>query len=93
MVGRYTLDLETGTLQEIPLQYIANATQKPVSIEGQGKDCLFVIFEEKVQMGTYLDPDGKPATSMETHRRYGLISIEDFLAGIPKYREKQPEPQ
>lgn len=26
VVSRYELDLETGTLQEIPLQYIANAT-------------------------------------------------------------------
>ena len=32
-----------------------------------------------------------PATSMETHWRYGLISEEDFLAGIPNYREIQLE--
>ena len=89
VVSRYALDLETGTLQEIPLQYVANATQQPVSIEGQGENCLAVIFEEQVQMGTYLDTDGMPATSMETHRRYGLISTEDFLAGIPNYREIQ----
>lgn len=91
VVSRYALDLETGALQEIPLQYIANATQQPVSIEGQGEDCLAVIFEEQVQMSAYLDPDGMPATSMETHRRYGLISTEDFLAGIPNYREFQME--
>jgi len=89
VVSRYALDLETGTLQEIPLQYIANATQQPVSIEGQGADCLAVIFEEQVRMSTYLDPDGMPATSAETHRRYGLISTEDFLAGIPNCREIQ----
>lgn len=89
VVSRYALDLETGTLQEIPLQYVANATQQPVSIEGQGENCLAVIFEEQVQMGTYLDTDGMPATSMETHRRYGLIGTEDFLAGIPNYREIQ----
>lgn len=40
-------------------------------------------------MGTYLDPDGMPATSMETPRRYGLISTEDFLVVIPNYREIQ----
>ena len=91
MVSRYALDLETGILQEIPLQYIANATEKAISIEGQGEDCLAVIFEEQVQMSAYLDPDGMPATSMETHRRYGLISTEDFLAGIPNYREFQME--
>lgn len=89
MVSRYALDLETDILQESPLQYIANATQQPVSIEGQGEDCLAVIFEEQVQMDTYLDPDGMPATSMETHRRYGLISTADFLAGIPNSREIQ----
>lgn len=38
VVSRYALDLETGTMQEIPLQYIANATQQPVFIEGQGED-------------------------------------------------------
>lgn len=40
-------------------------------------------------MGTYLDPDGMPTTLMETHRCYGLIRTEDFLAGIPNYREIQ----
>lgn len=89
VVSRYALDLETGALQEIPLQYIANATEKAISIEGQGADCLAVIFEEQVRMSTYLDPDGMPATSAETHRRYGLISTEDFLAGIPNCREIQ----
>lgn len=91
VIRRYVLDLENGTVQEIPLQYIANATEEPVSIQGQGEDCLFVVFEEQVQIGTYLDPDGMPATSMETHWRYGLISEEDFLAGIPNYREIQLE--
>ena len=91
VVRRYVLDLESGAVQEIPLQYIANATEEPVSIQGQGEDCLFVVFEEQVQIGTYLDPDGMPATSMETHWRYGLISEEDFLAGIPNYREIQLE--
>ena len=43
VVSRYALDLETGILQEIPLQYIANATQQPVFIEGQGEDFLVVI--------------------------------------------------
>lgn len=91
VVRRYVLDLESGAVQEIPLQYIANATEEPVSIQGQGEDCLFVVFEEQVQIGTYLDPDGMPATSMETHWRYGLISEEDFLAGVPNYREIQLE--
>lgn len=91
VVRRYVLDLESGAVQEIPLQYIANATEEPVSIQGQGEDCLFVVFEEQVQIGTYLDPEGMPATSMETHWRYGLISEEDFLAGIPNYREIQLE--
>ena len=91
VVRRYVLDLESGAVQEIPLQYIANATEEPVSIQGQGEDCLFVVFEEQVQIGTYLGPDGMPATSMETHWRYGLISEEDFLAGIPNYREIQLE--
>lgn len=89
VVSLYALDMQTGALREIPLQYIANAKEQPVSIEGQGEDCLFVTFEEQVQMGSYLDPDGVPATSMKTHRRWGLISPEDFLAGLPNYREVQ----
>lgn len=89
VVSRYALDMETGALQEIPLRYIANAREQPVTIKGQGDDCLFVIFEEQVQMGSYLAPDGVPATSMEAHWRWGLISPEDFLAGIPNYREIQ----
>lgn len=89
VVSRYALDLETGTMQESRCSISPTRRSSLSSSRGRERTCLAVIFEEQVQMGTYLDPDGMPAISMETHRRYGLISTEDFLAEIPNYREIQ----
>lgn len=89
LVKRYSLEPDSGVLQEIPLQYISNASEMPVSILGKTKNTLLVIFEEQAHTIEYIDPDGLPAQNLTFTYRTGLISTEDFLAGIPNYQEIQ----
>lgn len=89
-VKRYALEPDDGTLQEIPLQYISNASEKPVRILGKTKTALLVEFEEQAQRTEYIDADGLPAQGLTFYHRTGLLSIEDFFAGKPNYRELQP---
>lgn len=90
LIKRYALDPDSGTLQEIPLQYISNASERPVSILGQTENELLVVFEEQAHTVEYIDPDGLPAQTLTFTYRTGLISKEDFFAGMPNYREIRP---
>lgn len=90
LIKRYALDPDSGTMQEIPLQYISNASERPVSILGQTENDLLVVFEEQAHTVEYIDPDGLPAQTLTFTHRTGLIGKEDFFAGIPNYREILP---
>ena len=87
LIKRYALEPGSGKLQEIPLQYISNASERPVSILGQTENALLVVFEEQPHTVEYIDPDGLPAQTLTFTYREGLISKDDFLAGIPNYQE------
>ena len=56
---------------------------------GQTEDALLVHFAQQDAIITQVQEDGYPAHLIESTNRYGLISWEDFLAGIPNYREIQ----
>lgn len=90
LIKRYALDPDSGALQQIPLQYISNASEKPVSILGQTENKLLVVFEEQAHTVEYIDPDGLPAQNLTFTFRTGLISKEDFFAGSPNYQEILP---
>lgn len=87
---RYALEPDSGTLQEIPLRYISNASEKPVRILGKTETTLLVEFESQAHNIEYIDEEGLPAQTLTFSHRTGLISIEDFFAGRPNYREIQP---
>lgn len=89
-VKRYALEPDRGTLQEIPLQYISNAAEKPVRILGKTENELLVEFEERANNTEYIDADGLPAKTLTFSYRRGLLSGEDFFAGRPNYREVRP---
>lgn len=87
LIKRYALNPEDGALREIPLQYISNAYEQPIRIMGQGEDGLLVEFEEQLETTESVDEDGSPVQNWKFSYRRGLISPEDFFAGIPNYRE------
>lgn len=88
---RYAIDLagETAVPAEIPLTFVSNASERPIEIMGQTEDDLLVHFAQQDAIITQVQEDGYPAHLIESTNRYGLISWEDFLAGIPNYREIQ----
>lgn len=90
-IKRYALDLESGALKEIPLWYVSNAYERPVTILARGAEDLLVAFAEQRRQESYIDADGQPATTEKVTDRYGVISIQDFLAGEPNYREVPQE--
>lgn len=90
LVKRYSLEPDSGVLQEIPLQYISNASEKPMCILGKTENALLVIFEEQAHTIENIDPDGLPAQNLTFTHRAGLIREEDFLGGMPNYQEIQP---
>lgn len=86
-VKRYALNPERGELQEIPLQYMSNAREKPVQIVANSDGALLVEFEERAENTEYISEDGLPVQTLVFNQRRGMISISDFLAGRPNYRE------
>ena len=86
-IQRYALDLESGAVQECPLEYVSNASERPIMILAQGEKELAVAFAEQRQQVEYIDADGELATTEAVHTRTGVISFEDFLSGNPDYRE------
>ena len=74
-------------MQECPLEYVSNASERPIMIMAQGEEELAVAFAEQRQQVEYIDADGELATTEAVHTRTGVISLEDFLSGNPDYRE------
>lgn len=84
---RYAVDLETGSVTEIPLRYQSNGKEIPVAILGQSSDSLLVEIEIQVKDVTYIQDDGTPTMNGAAIGRYALIPFADFFAGKPNYRE------
>ena len=80
IVHRCAVDLQTGAVQELTLRYVENATEQPVRVLAQSGDMVLVRFESQVR-------DGLAGGDTEVQNRCGLISLEDFFAGRPNYRE------
>lgn len=90
-VKRYALDLTDGALQEVPLYYVSNAKEQPVTILAHGPEDLAVAFAEQRRQESYIDSDGQLATTEKVTVRFGVLTIQDFLAGNPDYREVTQE--
>lgn len=84
---RYAVDLETGSVTEIPLRYQSNGKEIPVAILGQSSDSLLVEIEIQMKDVTYIQDDGTPTMNGAAIGRYALIPFADFFAGKPNYRE------
>lgn len=84
---RYAVDLETGSVTEIPLRYQSKGKEIPVAILGQSSDSLLVEIEIQMKDVTYIQDDGTPTMNGAAIGRYALIPFADFFAGKPNYRE------
>lgn len=89
LLKRYAVDLNqpNSTPIEIPLRYVSNASERPVTILGKGEGQLLVQFQEQASFVAQLDADGSPSKDLQITHQYGLITWENFLAGKPNYRE------
>ena len=84
----YALDVDSGQLQEAPLQYInSKSVSLPLDILGQSEDSLLVRFACNTQQYQFMLPNGVPTQGLRDVCRYGMISLEDYLAGKVNYRE------
>lgn len=84
----YALDLDSAQLQEAPLQYInSKSVSLPLDILGQSEDSLLVRFACDTQQYQFMLPNGVPTQGLRDVCRYGMISLEDYLAGKVNYRE------
>lgn len=82
----YAVDTAGGGAEELRLRTVANATERPLPIYGKSPDSLFVQYGEQntSTMGFY--EDGTPRRISHTTHSYGMISYEDYFAGVPNYR-------
>lgn len=86
-IKRYALDPANGNLREIPLQFVSGGCERPITILAQASKNLLVAFAEQRQQVQTADTDGEPFVTEKVTNRYGVLSVEDFLAGRPNYRE------
>ena len=84
---RYSVDLSTGEVQEIPLYYVANGVRLPVDLVAQSHGQLLVRIFSAMRTTPAIGMYGEPFSSYEQTDRLGLIAPEDFLAGLPRYQE------
>ena len=89
LLKRYAADVsgESATATEIPLRFVSNASERPIEILAETDGELLVHFAQQDSFATQVQEDGYPTKTVEISNRYGMISWEDFLAGIPNYRE------
>ncbi len=89
LLKRYLADVsgESATATEIPLRFVSNASERPIEILAETDGELLVHFAQQDSFATQVQEDGYPTKTVEISNRYGMISWEDFLAGIPNYRE------
>ena len=84
-----TVNVETGEVRqraELPENYWNGYGHQP-GIYLQLKDRLLVDCRYEPYTRTGVGTDGTPYTVETTHIYLGLISIEDFLNGVPNYTE------
>lgn len=84
---RYTVDLSSGEVHEIPLYYVYNGLRMPIETAAGNSRALFVHIFTEAQDTNEVGIYGIPVQSQTVSHRYGMISHEDFLAGRPQYRE------
>lgn len=88
MKRQYAIDLDSGVVQPITMEYVALDGRCPVSVVEALEDNLLVLRQEKVEKvekayygETILDEVYRPSLA--------LISCEDFFAGKPDYQDIQ----
>lgn len=86
-IKRYALDPASGNLREIPLQFVSGGCERPITILAQASENLLVAFAEQRQQVQTVEEGGEPVMTEKVTNRYGVLSVEDFLAGRPNYRE------
>lgn len=69
LIKRYALDPQSGALQEIPLRYMSNASEKPIQILAKNDDALLVEFEEWAENTEYIGDEGLPVQALRFYHR------------------------
>lgn len=89
LLKRYVVDLsgDSTAAAEIPLRFVSNASERPIEILAETDGELLVHFAQQDSFATQVQEDGYPSKTVEITNRYGMISWQNFLAGIPDYRE------
>ena len=70
-IQRYALDLESGAVQECPLEYVSNASERPIMILAQGEKELAVAFAEQRQQ-----VESVSYTHLDVYKRQQLHQVQ-----------------
>lgn len=88
MKSQYAIDLETGEVAPIAMEYIAYDCRRPVSIVEESEKGLLVIQQETVEKAEKVYGDGTVVDDVY-RPSLALISHEDFFNGNPDYQSIQ----
>ena len=80
LLKRYAVDLNQpdSTPIEIPLRYVSNASERPVTILGKGEGQLLVQFQEQASFVAQLDADGSPSKDLQISASVRLNFVGRF---------------
>lgn len=87
---QYAIDLETGAVEPIVMEYVANDCRRPVLIVEASEKGLLVIQQETMEKAEKVYGDGTVVDDVY-RPNLALISYEDFFSGKPDYRSIQVE--
>lgn len=83
----WLISRDSTAAAEIPLRFVSNASERPIEILAETDGELLVHFAQQDSFATQVQEDGYPSKTVEITNRYGMLSWQNFLAGIPDYRE------
>lgn len=87
VVNRYALDPDTGALTPLSLSYMAGEVEQPIELAAVTGDQVLCTFAMNWEPAGYVTPEGVNVEADRAASRIGLLSLSDFWADAPNYRE------
>lgn len=84
---RYKVDLVTGEVSAIDLNFMPNGREKPIAICGVSTHGLLVQYDCRMESVVNIMPDGTAFDDNKVTNSYAMITYDDFFASKPNYKE------
>lgn len=83
----FLADMNSGEVREHPLRYVYVEQEVPIAIIDKANDELLVLFDNQMKNKNIVHENGEVSQDLVREERMGMITVDDYLAGIPSYRE------